>query len=429
MGVFLIEVLAIVFNIIFLLKVIKNINRGKLYTVNILIFVFFVFFVLPLILDLIVGVPNYERHPGFYYSSKDTATRIIYALYIMLAPVIMYKVGKPKESVSINAISYLRKYRVILYFLIVLPILIVLFSPNPLLYLQYAVSSKGLLGSEEAEYHALILFSSRLSMICISLVMLIGRKKYMTYVVLFAPLLFLDIWLYGKRSIVALTLVALLFVAYKRNVLRGKKIVAVGLLAVTVLLLFSNFFQQNVRKYDDYTFDQSYLNFRIDYGRDDVTRLAIYSELEEDLQILEYRGQSLLFYLTLYVPRSMWPDKPYPYAQYMTSALFLSEPKLWGWGMTTSILEEMIANFSWLGFIIGPLILGLICRIGDNTRESFISLLTVIFSALLLVVHLTPIYPIFLIWLFSIIFIKIRANIKRKAAIRGDLRWIGNDNP
>ena len=77
-------------------------------------------------------------------------------------------------------------------------------------------------------------------------------------------------------------------------------------------------------------------NMRVDYGRDDVTKMAIYAELYPDeLEILEYPFQSFLFTATMYVPREWWSDKPWPYAVYATSALIQIPSQYVGWGMTT----------------------------------------------------------------------------------------------
>ena len=49
---------------------------------------------------------------------------------------------------------------------------------------------------------------------------------------------------------------------------------------------------------------ESYANIRVDYGRDLVLKQALLSEVEASREpVLDYRGQSLVFYGTLFVPR------------------------------------------------------------------------------------------------------------------------------
>jgi hypothetical protein len=163
-------------------------------------------------------------------------------------------------------------------------------------------------------------------------------------------------------------------------------------------------------------------SFRIDFGRDNGIRLAIFSELNpEYLQILEYRGQSVLFNLTFFVPRSVWPDKPWPYSVYSTAAVFNLRPDYLGWGVTTSWLEEAIANFSWLGFLLGPLLITLVARIGDSTGEPVVSFLTKLVVSLLLTVQLAAWIYLALLWVGALLraqFIKRRNEIKRRRARR-----------
>lgn len=146
-----------------------------------------------------------------------------------------------------------------------------------------------------------------------------------------------------------------------------------------------------------------YVNSRIDYGRDSVIKQAIFAELNPDrLRILEYRGQSLVFYSLFFVPRSLWPGKPYPYAVYVTAAMMRAPLRDYRWGVTTSILDEAIANFGWAGLVIGPMIPARICAVGDRRRSPFVAILTVTIASLLLVLHATAFIPLILLWILLV---------------------------
>jgi hypothetical protein len=142
----------------------------------------------------------------------------------------------------------------------------------------------------------------------------------------------------------------------------------------------------------------------MDYGRDDVIKLTIFAELHpEIIRILEYRGQSFLFYSVFYVPRDFWPQKPYPYAVYSTSAIAMFDsPRQLGWGLTTSILEEAIANLSWAGMLAGPLVVSLVCRLGEACRNSMVSAFTALIACLFLSVHLNAFMVMFLLWVMTV---------------------------
>jgi hypothetical protein len=193
-----------------------------------------------------------------------------------------------------------------------------------------------------------------------------------------------------------------LYVFWQKGYLRNKRLIVSALVGLVLIGVFSFVYQSNFRSMGPTlgSYDQVYDNVRIDYGRDHEIKMAIYAELyPNEMQILEYRGESLLFDLGMYVPREMWPEKPFPYAQYVTSAMLRTPPRLWGWGMTTSWLDEAIANFGWLGMLLGPLVLSVICRVGDATRNALVVGLTILVGSLLLAVHLPAFMPIFILWL------------------------------
>ena len=151
--------------------------------------------------------------------------------------------------------------------------------------------------------------------------------------------------------------------------------------------------------------DLLYNNFRIDLGRDDVIKLAIYAELNPNrVQILDYSGQSLWFNCVCFIPRSLYPDKPWPYAVYVTSAhLMHTRARPLGWTMTTSWLDESIANLSWAGMAIGPALFPIICRLGDRSSSRLTQILTILVGSLFLVVQLIAFLPLFALWIVSLI--------------------------
>ena len=405
------EFLAIFTNTLWLFFILNRFLKGFRSSVLVIIPIFYIFFVFPLILDFVVGPPSYYKHPGFMIASKDYATRIIYSIYIIFIPFILYKYGKNKCVINNFDFNVNYKVRFILYIILILPFFLVLVSPNPEIYLNYAASTKGLLNLEEKEFHSFIVLCCRMSVLAYIILIFIRRGSIFLYSILLSPFIFIDIWIYGKRSIVATFLVLLVFVLWKKGIVRGFGIIIIGIMSLIFIFLFSHIYQEQVRDHIDYSFERKYLNFRIDYGRDDVTKLAIFSELNpNEIKILDFRGESFLFYLTFFVPRDIWPEKPYPYAQYVTSAVFLSEPRLWGWGITTSIFEEMIANFSWLGMIIAPFVIAGICRIGDSFNNALISIFSIFIAILLMTLHLTAYMAIFILWLFTIIFLKLKRN-------------------
>jgi oligosaccharide repeat unit polymerase len=415
--IFLFNILTFIYLTVWLVPSIKQILKGDRSPFNFVMCVFYVFFGIPLLLDVLIGRPEYLTRPGFRLAAYDSTTSIIYCVYMVLIPIIWRMVKKKRNNpkkINMRLSNELKLFRILrsllpIFIIVAMsPIIMLGVSPEPKLYLTYAATALQLITGEARDFHRFIELSTLLSVFSIAItVLVVNKSKLLFALITLSPFLFISIWINGKRYIVLYSIILMLYVLWNKGVLIGARLLVIGLLMVVMFGVFSMSYQDSVR------FDTSsqingkerYENIRIDYGRDDVTKLAIYSEINPDqINILEYRGQSLLFYLSMYVPRELWEDKPFPYAKYVTSAMFLVEPKLWSWGMTTSILEEAISNFSWLGFLIGPIIVGLICRVGDKYEDPLINLLTIFVSCLILVVHLPAFAPIFLIWVMLIIY-------------------------
>ena len=60
---------------------------------------------------------------------------------------------------------------------------------------------------------------------------------------------------------------------------------------------------------------------RVDFGRDDVVKYVISEEFFKHKMILDYRLQSIISLLLFFIPRSIWPTKPYPHYMYLTGHL------------------------------------------------------------------------------------------------------------
>jgi hypothetical protein len=161
-----------------------------------------------------------------------------------------------------------------------------------------------------------------------------------------------------------------------------------------------------------------YDNLRIDFFRDNRVEMAVYATLEPELmQIVEYPGQTLLFDALFFVPRSVWPDKPWPYAVYFTSAMLnIFPPRSIGWGMTTSWLDEMVSNFGFVGMLVAPLSLLGLCRLGDSFRWPTLSLLTSLVVVLFLALQLSAFLAVFLLW------IGLAASVRLRTALGGAVR-------
>ncbi len=376
--------------------------------------VHFLFCGIPPLLDSVIGRPAYLSAPGFYLASRDDLTCLVYDLYICAVPVVWYKTGwagctgrspsLPRATIFPTGSVLLR-----LLFLgfLVSPLALLCFAPRPSVYLTYGASGKELMNDVETTFHSSISSLCLVSFIGFSGTLLSQRRTRVRLLVYLAPFATTVAWLNGKRHIVLLYLVAAIYIYFIRGILRGRYLLMTSIFAASALVLFNTYYQNVVRpeitRLD--TFESKYDNMRIDYGRDSTVKLVIYSEIHPNsVKILDYPCQNIVFDLTFFVPRSMWENKPWPYAVCVTWAMLLrqGDADMIGWGVTTSWLDEALASFSWFGLLIGPGLFSVLCRLGDKSDDMITRALTVLNALLLYTVQLSAFLPLFLFWLAAI---------------------------
>ncbi|MCX7427898.1 MAG: hypothetical protein NTW96_20000 [Planctomycetia bacterium] len=406
---------------------VRCLARGDRHSILFVIIILFVFCGVPLAADVIVGCPEYAKYPGFYDASRDGPTSIIYCLYVSSCVLIWWflGIGDPTKVSRDRSDAFSSPVvQVLCYVLMLLPLVAVFLAPNPSLYAHYgaALDDSVRIDDSVAAGHTRVTLACQAAFVGAACLLLWPKRANLPLILVGMVML---AWLHGKRNIVAMELLVLFYAAWRKGHLRGSRLLAVGCSVAIVLGAFSYFYQVNMRFIagNDTAMSDVYQNVRLDYGRDDVIKLAIYSELYPDQgRILEYRGQSLLFYSAIFIPREVWPEKPWPYAVYVTARMLENPPRSLGWSMTTSVLEEAIANCGWIGMFLGPVLIALICRIGDSCEDRFIQALTVMNACLLLAVHLAAFWTFMLAWVAMVAWSKSQTTAARSRRVVRDVR-------
>lgn len=403
---------------------VRRLAAGERCSVYFLIIIHFVLCGLPLLLDVVVGQPDYEAQPGYYRASREESVALIYCAYVSVVPVIMYLAGRSRggrDPVSAEQLAALaarmQRMNILLWVLIAMPLVMLLWAPNPRLYLEYGAGALAPLRVEESDFHGIFALTCLLSVLA-ACGWLLGRGKVrVVSLCAVAPFVAASLWLFGKRSIVALTLLFMVYVLWRRGVLVRGRLLVGGFLAVAIMALVSTTYQMNVRGKWNLEGGIDYDGMRIDYGRDASIKLALERELDDSSRpVLEYRGQSVVFCAFIAVPRAAWPDKPWPYAVYLTAAaLDLAGVDYLGWGLTSSWLDEAIADFGWLGLALGPLLLALVCRFGDGSGSTLVEALTVVVGALLMAVDFPAFSVLAFAWFVGAAVARIHRRFRRRA--------------
>lgn len=386
----------IISNIILLLittycfsKAFRSIVTYKSYSVvDYVIAITYVFNCLPVLFDLLIGIPEYF----IWFEPLETAmhhetTCHIYNVYVALSFLILlsYKKKRDKRKYEYNSklnyiIQHTKQSNILSYIIIPLPFIYAVSQYGVSMFLQY--TSLAHRGVEDSGFINFLLMLSSFFAITNFLKL---PKKNLFHILLLLIYLFLAVFLNGKRYIIVTLLIMLLYYYEQRSHGTSKKInlkLIYSLIAIGIVL-FSFFYFATVR-FDHSANDNMYAMLRIDFGRDDVTKFVIHREFIENKPILDYPGQSVLSTIFAWVPRDIWPSKPYPHFRYLTAAIINADIDDQFAGMTPSIYEMSIANFGFIGIILTPFVLLYLCKFADksNSLESKLLYLLIIINLL-----------------------------------------------
>ena len=405
---------------------IRLLQKGSGDTINYVYPIHLLFCGLPLLFNVLLGTPEYTQFPGFAQASEDLLTNVLYCVYVALCPLIWMFFGQNPKNLnpSLRVVAQERftlskNMKAFMVFFLVLPIILVILSPGFEMYREY-MPYRRLIHAQPLvfrQFHVLVSKACLLGIIAGG--SLVAATKNKQVIVAVVPFLAAICWINGKRNAVAFSIVFFLYGLWKNGLVTKFKLIVISMLVSISFFAFSNYYQTQCRFTNETVANKDnvfwYENFRLDYGRDDVIKSAIYCELHpRGVQILNYRGQSVVGLATLFIPRSFYPDKPASYSRYASRAAMFHFPKGTG-GITTSVLDESIANFSWFGFLLGPLIVAWVCRIGDKSKQLHVRALTLLIVTCLQVVHVGPWAVAALLWVSLLVFerLSFQANSER----------------
>lgn len=394
------------------------------------VFVVLVIFAFPVFLDWFLGIPYYEHSVlGAMNDARfDDRVAIIYNLYISFFIVLFArKIGDAR--VRVDPIEFdqlvltLYRFSGLLYLGVFLPFLILPFTTSIDDFFTFGVERVALYAQEGLDWKDTLLTKSCIvSVVCATLLWCLNRKKgeHAKNIILFLVILF-DCLFQGKRSLFFLACVFYLGLNY----FSGISLVNLAKRAIAVGCVFALFFV-GYGKNIGATFHETYVGLRVDFGRDDVTKYTIKKVLIDDGKVVDYPGHSFVFWGTFWIPRAYWANKPWPYAVYFTNSLLPEHVRLrrisrgeefLGWGMTTSIVEETVANFKWFGLLFP---IGALWGIFAIQRLAFIPR-CVAFSILVLLlgIHFIAIYPFYMLLAVFILIWGVRKKIPLRFLLNG----------
>ena len=391
----LLDWILIVLGSIMIFKAYRNIiYKSKVSVANFILIICYVFCVVPILLNYVIGKPQYITvywYKPFMQPMNNEVISIIYDIYILISLIILYFYIKKTEKKE-NCVQFdnmqdititLFNNKIISTICILSPIIYILFSGTWRAYLIYNTTT--LRGFSEGNYS--VIMNSLLLLSLFVFLNRVYRGKISFSKIFFSVIYFFTIiWISGKRFMIANIFIMVLFFINQMDIEKfyKKKLGIIIPIVAVCILGFSAFYLIKIKPLSNTSFNSVYEMLRVDFGRDDVIKYAISKEFMEEKMILDYRGQSFLNLALSFVPRRIWQSKPYPHYIYLTSSILnLPITKLPA-GTTPSWYEMCLCNFSYIGFGIGCIGLYIMCLITDKTKNLEIkSLLLMLIIAVL----------------------------------------------
>lgn len=388
---------------------------------NYVVIILFVFCVVPIILNYIMGIPTYNTtywYKPFIAPMENETVNVIYDIYMLLCFLFLYfPFAKKKKNVELknenSLTSILRNNKIFSFLLISSPIFLIILTNTWKNYLVFNVAaSRGFSENANTSFMTPCLLVSLITFFATFYKGKISLKKILLSFLYF----FVIVWISGKRFMIANIIVLFIFYVVNMNLnnkTRKRIFKMIPVLGV-LLVAFSAFYLIRVRPLSDTSFDSVYEMLRVDFGRDDVIKYVINEEIIKDNRILDYRGQSFIALIASFIPRKIWSNKPYPHYMYLTASILSLDIFDLPAGTTPSLLEMTICNFGKFGFLIGILLLPLLCLMIDKCKDIDSKAIMLI----LFVVLLTQSMDVYLIAIVFYVAIKIFTTLFKNKSVK-----------
>lgn len=388
--------------------------------VDLVVVVVYMFMCLPIVFNYIVGIPEYETaywYKVFLPGMADEGTVFLYDFFVSFVMLVLYfyGTGKAKKPGACFGDFEIGEWRWVMVLAAVLPIAVIVLSGNLPKYAIYADSmARGL----DEFFVFLVNCSLFLSLFCFTLLYYSLRDRTKRHLLLLAIYTFVIAWISGKRFIVALALIMYLFafLATEKDISKRYRLYRALPILVVALVAFSGFYMAVIKPLTNAINYDIYEMLRVDFGRDDVTKYVIYQTTVLGGQIVDYPGETVLSFILFFVPRQIWPTKPFQHYQYLTSSILGVPISQLPAGTTPSGFEMFFANFGMLGMPLFALALVGLIKLFDSSSTSMPLRLLGLALCLVLLTQSIDVYLVYVA--LAAVLLAQRAIMHRKAGGR-----------
>lgn len=394
------------------IKSVSRLAKNQYSALHICIIVYYLMHCFPLALQYYYGLDSAKDISLIFYEAlTDEAVALCYDVITIITCCILYRVANTYSKVSQNTSRIMRgvKSKPIVSFLLTmmmyLPIIaVVAFAPDSSVYFTYSyfyIVDSDMVSIEALYHNKIVVITLYISFAFILLKYYMRRNTRFLKCIDIYFCIFLITWVSQKRTILVFVLLGILVVDFVKknymcfNELRNKFIVF--MLVIVGYFVFYSSFVKN-------TGDDAFSTYTLYFSRLNVEKVAIY-DLFYDNKMLDYRGQSLLYDLFFFVPRSLWPSKPGMYTKYFTAYVCSGSGSESNWlpfNYQVNIFGDWVSSLGIIGHFFALIFILFIIRKSERSTSKVMYISGIVFVLLYLMYGFEHIVIVsYLIWLFS----------------------------
>ncbi len=426
----LINILVLLISIYVLIRAFRNSGVNTLY---LCLIIFDASYIFPLLIELFLGrAYTNTGYRIFQTVQHDVLTNVFFYLFLLLIQFIFYMGTKKQERLSQQSIRdqykeqrynfcVSRNHVIIMFIAVVMCISLILAwlcAPDPLEYFTHfgQINSEVRNLTKQIVYHNNVL--SKFERIAVIGCILLkygdlnnrGAGRLFRIIIVFFVMV-VD----GKRTLPFFLILLLLFMDLINSENVKKSIIEVFSAVAAILVFFIAYSFSSGKYY----YDTNWYSVMTEYFFKGVAvKTAIYSRLNRGFRILDYSGQTIIFDLFYFIPRTIWPSKPVTYPVYYTAAV-TGYTDL-SWRMQPGCYSEWIANLGLLGAVLCPILISFFCKHNEKLNSVAIKFLGIFFIVIIQVYEYADILKVlFAIWLLAVLWNRINNQIYLRRQMRG----------
>lgn len=342
--------------------------------------IYYIFYVVPLALDILLPPPEFGKFVGLNKAYQLQDAHYIYSIVNLIFILCIWGMFLINRKVKQRKKKYLHtiKSKNLIILLMCLPVIYLLLNPS-----YFGCFLQGYAAKYSSS--SVLVFPELLTQLGLfgTILYISSSKKSALKMLVGIFFAILCVYLNGKRYLAMWAVIYILYTAVISNKLSVKKAILTVFMLFPFIILFLLVYTLVIKK----SSMDLYSVLRMSFGRDHAVIAAISRQLSNN-PILEYSGQSILFYFVFFIPRKWLPAKPLPYNHYFAKMCFgysLTSSKIITETVPPGIISECIANFGiFNGFLFSLIIIIFLTIIANHSKYIELKIIIIVLIGSLL---------------------------------------------